>query len=180
MSNTFPPSPRGAKGYRRDRVDAFFDRARYGYEGPHGALSARDVREVRFPMRRSGYSTVHVDAALDRLEDALIRRDQSVAEASTGTDAWLAGLRADGQEIVDRLARPEGRRFRRMPWPARGYHRREVDQLANRILAHFTLAEPMNVEEVRQSAFRGQRGGYDEAQVDAVLAAVVHLFVAVE
>ncbi len=51
--------------------------------------------------------------------------------------------------------------------------------LADRVAAYLQAGRPLSVDEIRTSAFRGQRGGYQETQVDTVLDSVVHVMLAV-
>ncbi len=74
---------------------------------------------------------------------------------------------------------PRGHRFKRVGWFTLGYSVREVDMLADRVAGYFQAGRPLSVEDVRTSAFKGQRGGYQETQVDTVLDSVVHVMLAV-
>jgi DivIVA domain-containing protein len=47
-----------------------------------------------------------------------------------------------------------------------------------RIVRHFRDGQSLTIEEVRTSAFRTKKGGYQEAQVDVLLDAVVHVMLA--
>jgi len=71
VSSTFPTVPKGKRGYDVDEVDSFLADARKAYAGDAsiGIDSAR-IRRTAFGLTKSGYSTAHVDAALERLEDA--------------------------------------------------------------------------------------------------------------
>jgi DivIVA domain-containing protein len=51
--------------------------------------------------------------------------------------------------------------------------------VADRIARYLESGESLTVEQVRTVAFRMQRGGYDEVQVDAVLDAVIEVMLAV-
>ena len=50
---------------------------------------------------------------------------------------------------------------------------------AEKLVAYFEHGDAVTVEQVRAAAFRMQRRGYDEAQVDAVLDAVVEVMLAI-
>jgi DivIVA domain-containing protein len=56
---------------------------------------------------------------------------------------------------------------------------REVDRFTDRIRKFFQAGVPLTVEDIRQVAFQPQRGGYSEAQVDALLDATVSVMLAV-
>ena len=73
--STFPRSPKSKLGYDVEQVDAFLESARTAYDdqngdqgGDHRAsrLTAAEIRHTAFSMQKGGYSTTHVDAALER------------------------------------------------------------------------------------------------------------------
>jgi DivIVA domain-containing protein len=182
VTSTFPHARKGELGYDIDEVEQFLEQARVAYTGDHPdrePLSSVRIRDTAFSMRRGGYSTSHVDAALERLEDAFSARERDRAIADEGDEAWYGEAREAAQVVLDRLVRPPSRRFRRVPFFVSGYSVREVDELADRVTAFFRSGGALSVEEVRTAAFRPQRGGYDELQVDAVLDAVISTILAV-
>ena len=83
------------------------------------------------------------------------------------------------QEVLDRLTRPRRHRFRRVGPLRFGYRVDEVDLVADKIARYLESGEPISAEQIRSVAFRMQRRGYDETQVDAVLDAVVEVMLAV-
>lgn len=182
MTSTFPLARPGKPGYDPAEVDAFLDRAREAFsvvEGDPG-LSSDDIRHTAFRVvRRKGYSARHVDAALERLEEAFATRERDRELAEKGSEAFYAEARALAQEILDRLARPAGRKFRRVSIVTRGYHPADVDAFAARISAYIQEGQPLSVETVRTIAFRSRYRGYHEAQVDLLLDAVVRAMLAV-
>lgn len=181
VTATFPPAGRGAPGYDPEHVDRFLADAREAYADPTSdALSSDDIRHVAFRVvRRGGYAADAVDQALERLEDAFAARERERAIAAQGESAYYAEVRAAAQEIVDRLARPEGQRFRRVGPLTRGYHPQDVDALADRLSAYFQRGEAIPVQTVRSIAFRPRFRGYDERQVDVLLDTVVRVMLAV-
>nr|WP_274638232.1 DivIVA domain-containing protein [Microbacterium bovistercoris] len=177
----FPMTSGRAKGYAPTVVDDFLARARAAFEDDHDAtaLTANDVRSVSFPMVRRGYRPEAVDAALARVEDAFAAREREQVLAHAGTGEWVDRTRARAQEILDRLSRRPGHRFDRARGLGFGYRIDEVDIVADKIAAFLAEGTPVTVEQVRTVAFRMQRRGYREAQVDAVLDAVVDVMLAV-
>jgi len=184
----FPLVNRG-RGYERTAVDAFLLRARAAFEdGPDAAaadgsedapVTAQTVRDVSFPLARHGYAIAPVDAALGRIEDAFAARERAEALATVGAGTWVAQQRELAQEILDRLTRPRRHRFERASVLRYGYRVDEVDMVADKIAGYLAEGSNVTVEQVRSVAFRMQRGGYREAQVDAVLDAVVEVMLAV-
>ena len=178
----FPVTTGRTKGYQKKAVDAFLARARAAFEGDPSAveMTAADVRTAAFPLVKHGYVIASVDAALGRVEDAFAARARGAAIAGTGRSSWVAQSREHAQEILDRISRPRGERFRRVAWPAYGYRVDEVDIVVDKLAAYLADGRPVTVDQVRSVAFRMQRRGYREAQVDAVLDAIVDVMLAVD
>ena len=184
----FPRVHGRARGYDPVAVDAFLERARLAFERDRtlagGAtesaeVTAATVRTVSFPLAKNGYAIEAVDAALGRVEDAFAAAERARAIEEMGAHAWVERQRADGQQILDRLGRPRRRRFDRVSFMRFGYRIDEVDIVADRVSAFLIDGRGLSVEQIRAVAFRMQRGGYREAQVDAVLDAVVDVMLAV-
>lgn len=175
----FPDSGR-AKGYEKRAVETFLSRAREVFESDDvGTLRSSDVRAAAFPLVRGGYSVTAVDAALGRVEDAFAAREREHALSRLGARAWVAETRDTAQVVLDRLRRPRGSRFERVGILRYGYRVDEVDVVADRVARYLAAGDPVTPDQVRAVAFRMQRGGYREAQVDAVLDAVVDVMLAV-
>jgi DivIVA domain-containing protein len=183
VTSTFPLARSGKPGYDAEEVDAFLERAREAFSAPLGdgaTLTSDEIRHTAFRVvRKDGYSARHVDAALERLEEAFAGREREQGIASLGAEAYYAQARATAQEIIDRLARPAGKKFRRLSPLTRGYHPADVDAFAVRISAYFENGQALPVETVRTIAFRPRYRGYDEAQVDLLLDTVIGLMLAV-
>ena len=174
---SFPIAQGRTKGYDRAAVDDFLARARGVFEGETGdALTSESVRRAAFPLTRHGYVIAAVDAALARIEDAFAARERETALADGGVGGWVGATRGTAQEVLDRLTRRKGRRFDRVGALRYGYR---IDEVGDKLARYLADGEPVSVEQVRSVAFRMQRGGYREAQVDAVLDAVVEVMLAV-
>ena len=182
MSTTFPRTRKSRRGYSVDQVEDFLEDARRAYSAePHepAVVNATNIRQMAFALEKGGYSPVHVDAALERLEDAFATRERERAIQERGDEAWYAEARTIAKEILDRLARPVGHRFDRGSFLSNGYHCKDVDAFARRLVNYFQDGKPMSIDEVRMVAFRPKKGGYREAQVDLLLDAVVNVMLAV-
>ncbi|HNP16649.1 MAG TPA: DivIVA domain-containing protein, partial [Terrimesophilobacter sp.] len=73
MSSTFPRTRKSRRGYDIDEVEEFLEEARRVYNAEPGAptvLGSEEIRRTAFSLQKGGYSPAHVDAALERLEDA--------------------------------------------------------------------------------------------------------------
>lgn len=175
------PLERGrTKGYARASVDAFLERARASFDLRSGALTSQDVREVSFPIARGGYRMSVVDAALARLEETLAQREKAAALSAVGADAWLDELRRDARELLAHVRRPATKRFDRVNRLKWGYAPGEVDIVCDRIATYLRNGTPLTAEQVRTVAFTMQHGGYNEAQVDALLDATVELILKIQ
>lgn len=167
------------QGYHRAAVDTFLAAARTAFESDADDLTAADVRVASFPLVKGGYVVAEVDAALGRVEDALAARARERAVRSNGAGAWVEQARDDAQVILDHLARPRRQRFARTGFLTFGYRIDEVDHVSTRIARYLRDGEPLTAEQLRSAAFRMQRGGYREEQVDALLDATVDVILAV-
>jgi len=179
MSSTasFPTAKR--RGYSHEQVDDFLARARAAFDGQDPSFSARDVRHAAFSLVPGGYEISVVDEALERLENVFADRERQDARSKLGESGFLDQARELAQEIVNRLGRPDNERFRRCGPFTFGYSKREVDRFSRRLIRYFSQGVAIEPDEVRRVTFRPQRGGYVEAQVDAVLDAVVEVMLAV-
>lgn len=165
-----------------NQVDEFLEDARSAYNTEPGSpvvLAADDIRRTSFALQKGGYSPTHVDAALERLEDAFANRERETARARMGNDEWFSLARTNAKEIIERLARPKGERFNRAGFLSTGYNRTQVDEFSERLSDYFLKATPMSVDDVRLIAFRPAKGGYSESQVDYFLDSVIGVMLAV-
>ncbi|MGM1016485.1 MAG: DivIVA domain-containing protein [Actinomycetota bacterium] len=175
----FPVVSGRSKGYHRGAVDAFLTAARESFENDDDALSAADVRIASFPLVRDGYVVADVDAALGRVEDAFAARARERVVREQGAGAWVERARGEAQIILDHLARADRRKFARTGLLTFGYRVDEVDHVAARIVRYLRDGDPVSAEQLRSAAFRMQRRGYREEQVDALLDATIDVILAV-
>lgn len=175
----FPLTRGRTKGYERRAVDEFLTRARTSFESGAEPVSASEVRLAAFPLVRRGYAIVAVDAALSRIEDAFAARERESALGRGGAQDWVGHARETAQVVLDRLSRPAGQRFRRVSRLRYGYRADEVDIVADKLARYLRTGEGVTVEQVRGVAFRMERGGYTEVQVDALLDSVIEVMLAV-
>lgn len=167
------------RGYHRAAVDTFLSSARRAFETGGDELTAEDVRTASFPLVKGGYVVADVDAALGRVEDAFAARERDRVVRTQGAGAWVEQARADAQVILDHLARPRRHRFARTGVLTFGYRLDEVDHVSTRIVRYLRDGDPLTTEQLRSAAFRMQRGGYREEQVDALLDATIDVILAV-
>lgn len=176
---SFPVLGRREKGYQRAAVDAFLSSARGAFEHDADGIGAAEIRAASFPLVRGGYQIAAVDAALARVEDAFAQRERATAVAQAGASAWVGRARTEAQEILEHLSRAPRHRFARTGPLSFGYRVDEVDHVAQRIVRFLRDGDELSVEQVRQAAFRMQRHGYREEQVDALLDATIDVLLAI-
>ncbi|MBV0894700.1 DivIVA domain-containing protein [Microbacterium sp. NC79] len=179
--SVFPVTAGREKGYEQRAVDAFLAQARAAFERREGApeVTSQAIREVAFPLAKEGYSIAHVDGALGRIEDAFAAREREAAMRREGARVWVDQAREAAQDILVHLARPKKQRFARTSVLTYGYRVDEVDIVMDKLTAFLERGHLVTVEQVRAAAFRMQRRGYREEQVDALLDAVVDVMLAV-
>ena len=182
--SSFPKAPRGQLGYDRDEVDRALRVARQRYDnftnGSQGKrLTTASIRHTAFTMRKGGYSAPHVDAALERLEDAVAVREREDMIDRIGRDEYLKRTKATARAVLKRLRRGDGERFDRVTLFQRGYDVREVDAFASQLEEFLRGGAPLSLREVRGVAFTPRRNGYREAQVDLLSDAVVDVMLAI-
>ncbi len=176
---TFPRTSGRELGYYPAAVDGFLSAARESFESGSDVLTAADIRQASFPLRKRGYRIADVDRALARVEEAFAERQRSTEVRTRGPEAWVEDARSTAQTILEHLTRPRRRRFARTGWLTYGYRVDEVDHVGDRISRYLRAGEPVTAGQVRSAAFRMQRGGYREEQVDALLDATIDVILAV-
>lgn len=174
----FPRVKRNIRGYNVEDVDAFIDRARIAYDtNVAGAetLTSQGIRATAFRIKKGGYSTTHVDAALERLEDAFAERERVIAIAQQGEQNVLMQAEQLGAELSARFDRPAKKKFRRVGLFTQGYALKDVDAFSDKIASFLRGEGDLSVSDIRSVTFRSSRRGYDENQVDAVLDALIEM-----
>lgn len=167
------------RGYHRSAVDAFLAAARETFEADDASLRASEIRVASFPLVKGGYAVAEVDAALSRVEDAFSARERDRAVRGQGAGAWVESARSEAQLVLDHLARPKKTKFARTGVLTFGYRVDEVDHVAERIVRYLRDGDALSAEQLRSAAFRMQRRGYREEQVDALLDATIDVILAV-
>lgn len=180
----FTQAGRMTRGYEPQQVEKFFAHARATYEGEMSSnakpLTARQVRIVGFDLVRGGYDVHQVDTALDRLEDALARRERDALRSRAGDQAVVEELTKRARKLHEVLSRPRGGRFESgAGFFELSYDVDEVDDLCDRLQNYFEGSLEMSPDEVRLAVFRSRRGrsGYRESHVDAYMDNVIEIMV---
>lgn len=187
------------KGYDVHQVDAFLEQAHALYEADGIQLHRSDIQDASFDIVKGGYAIPQVDAALERLEQAVTDKQTQYDIAQLGRVAWKAQTEAQFQELDRHAQRTEGQRFAPAHPKTPSYDRKQVDRLIDRVLAKAEAelerisagssgsqgpeADPtLTSQYVEDVSFTQRKGkhGYDERQVDYYLNACVNLLASLE
>lgn len=187
------------KGYDVHQVDAFLEQAHALYEADGIQLHRSDIQDASFDIVKGGYAIPQVDAALERLEQAVTDKQTQYDIAQLGRVAWKAQAEAQFQELDRHAQRAEGQRFAPAQPKTPSYDRKQVDRLIDRVLAKAEAelerisagssgrqgpeADPtLTSQYVEDVSFTQRKGkhGYDERQVDYYLNACVNLLASLE
>jgi DivIVA domain-containing protein len=182
-------------GYDTAQVDAFLERAHSLYEGEYDSegvqLTQHDIQNVSFDMRKGGYLFEQVDAALDRLERAVVDKQTSWEIGQQGRVAWKARTEELYRQVAEHAERADRERFADGAHKKPSYDRKQVDRLVDRIVGK--ASEELQIENssfaadakggevdsktVSRVVFTQRKGdgGYDERQVDYFLSSCVQL-----
>ncbi|MBQ1282645.1 MAG: DivIVA domain-containing protein [Bifidobacteriaceae bacterium] len=177
-------------GYDIAQVDEFLDRAHKAYDSLEPLLKQEDIQNVSFGLQKGGYSIPQIDAALSRLERAVVDRRTLWDLQRMGRVAWRAQTEALVNTIRGRVKRADNERFSDGEKGSPSYDRKQVDKLIREISdavedeLNNTVSEAneINSSYVENVVFTQRTGakGYSEAQVDAYLNRVVQILTRLE
>lgn len=183
-------------GYNVAQVDAFLERAHTLYESDEARLTQQDIQEVSFDLERNGYVIGQVDAALSRLERAVVDKctEQEISEC--GRVAWKARAEELYRKLLKHAQRDYRERFDNGASRRPSYARKQVDIMVDQALDKIALMlghelewetdentlNDINSTYVSNVIFTQKTGkhGYDERQVDYYLNACVRLLSSLE
>ncbi|AOZ72770.1 cell division protein DivIVA [Boudabousia tangfeifanii] len=182
MSDMFNKVGGLRRGYSVAAVNQFMADAKVSYEGKSAAVNAAKVLSVVFPDEKGGYDRVQVDATLDRLASAFIKRDRAEFVSRHGQQAWLDRVAERATTLYPRLLRPVGERFVHPGRGQLGYSAESVDPFLDLVSAFFNEGKELTANQVRTVVFKAARGkkAYEESVVDAYLNRVLEVLLAVE
>lgn len=178
-------------GYDTAQVDAFLERAHALYDSEGINLTQQDIQSVSFDLAKDGYVISQVDAALNRLERAVVDKQTAWEIAQQGRVAWKAQTEKLYQEIASHVERAPRQRFKPGEPKHPSYDRKQVDRIADQVVDKAAAALGMdgvtqddvrgladlNASSVNNVIFTQRKGkkGYDERQVDYFLNICVQL-----
>lgn len=161
------------------QVEEFIEDARRAYDAPAEhprTMTAMQIRQVSFALKRGGYDAAEVDAGLERLEEEFAAMEREAAIEREGWEGWSRRGMSVAEDLRDRLLRPAKKRFRKAQ--GIGYKRADVDAFAERVLDYLATGVGLTVAEARRVTFGAARGGYDEAQVDYAIDILIDIMLA--
>lgn len=178
-------------GYDPAQVDAFLERAHALYDSEGMNLTQHDIQNVSFDLRKNGYVIAQVDAALGRLERAVVDKQTTWEIAQHGRVTWKAKTEKLYHEVQNHAERNERERFKSGAPKQPSYDKKQVDRLVDQIVDKAAAAlgvdgvteddvrslDDLNADTVNNVIFTQRKGkrGYDERQVDYFLNACVQL-----
>lgn len=183
-------------GYDPAQVDAFLERAHALYDSEGIQLTQRDIQAVSFDLTKDGYVIAQVDAALNRLERAVVDKQTAWEIAQHGRVTWKAQTENLYQQVVAHVEREPGERFKPGEPKQPSYDKKQVDRIVDQIVDKAAASlgvdgvtqddvrdlADLNANSVSNVIFTQRKGkkGYDERQVDYFLNACIQLLSRIE
>lgn len=177
----FPTVQKPLKGYDKEQVDSYLKMVKavfYNETEVTTSITSNELRTKSFDLRNKGYDPRYVDAALDRLEDVFYAREREDFLKKNGYAAFKQKNDNLLQELKGRMERDKKERFKTRSFLAHGYKISQVDAALDQITQVISRPGIVKPNQIRHLRFHSQRGGYDEAQVDAFLDAVIDYLLA--
>lgn len=181
-------------GYDTSQVDEFLERVHALYEEDEPKISQSDIQNTAFSLQKNGYVISQVDAALHRLENAVVDKQTQWDIAQAGRVAWQAQTQSLAQTLLPRASRSAKQRFADGPARKPSYDRKQVDRFVDQIVGKLNRElgfdeQPQDNETAQADSqitassianviFTQRKGkhGYAERQVDAYLNRAIQVF----
>lgn len=181
-------------GYDTSQVDEFLERVHALYEEDEPKISQSDIQNTAFSLQKNGYVISQVDAALHRLENAVVDKQTQWDVAQAGRVAWQAQTQSLAQTLLPRASRAAKQRFADGPARKPSYDRKQVDRFVDQIVGKLNRElgfdeQPQDNETAQADSqitassianviFTQRKGkhGYAERQVDAYLNRAIQVF----
>lgn len=179
------------KGYSVEQVNDFLESAHSLYESSDISLTQKDIQDVSFDLEDEGYAIPQVDAALSRLERAVVDKTTQYEISNRGKVVWKAQADEEYRVLLSHSQRDYKMRFDSAQSRKPSYDKKQVDNVVNKSLDKIAVLlgynpvwgsslsdldkiDAMFVSNVLFTQRSGKRG-YDERQVDYYLNACVRL-----
>ena len=99
-------------GYNPEQVDEFLERTHALYDSEDAQLTQQDIQNVSFDLSKGGYVISQVDAALGRLERAVVDQQTTREIARHGRVVWKAQTEDLYRSLAAHADRAPRQRFR--------------------------------------------------------------------
>ncbi|MFU0515234.1 DivIVA domain-containing protein [Gardnerella vaginalis] len=179
------------KGYSVEQVNDFLERAHSLYESDDIRLTQKDIQDVSFDLEDEGYAIPQVDAALSRLERAVVDKTTEYEISHRGRIVWKAQADSEYRVLLNHSQRDYKMRFDSGQSRKPSYDKKQVDNVVNKTLDKISVLlgykptwgntssdldgiDAMFVSNVLFTQRSGKHG-YDERQVDYYLNACIRL-----
>lgn len=179
------------KGYSVEQVNDFLERAHSLYESDDIRLTQKDIQDVSFDLEDEGYAIPQVDAALSRLERAVVDKTTEYEISHRGRIVWKAQADSEYRVLLNHSQRDYKMRFDSGQSRKPSYDKKQVDNVVNKTLDKISILlgykptwgnsssdldgiDAMFVSNVLFTQRSGKHG-YDERQVDYYLNACIRL-----
>lgn len=173
------------KGYSVEQVNDFLERAHSLYESDDIRLTQKDIQDVSFDLEDEGYAIPQVDAALSRLERAVVDKTTEYEISHRGRIVWKAQADSEYRVLLNHSQRDYKMRFDSGQSRKPSYDKKQVDNVVNKTLDKISILlgykptwgnsssdldgiDAMFVSNVLFTQRSGKHG-YDERQVDYYL-----------
>lgn len=183
-------------GYNISQVDTFLERAHKLYESDDARLTQQDIQDVSFELERNGYVIGQVDAALSRLERAVVDKCTEHELSECGRVVWKARVEELYRKLLQHAQRDYRNRFDEGVARRPSYARKQVDIMVDQALDKIAFMlghelewetdedtlKDIDADYVSNVVFTQRTGkhGYDERQVDYYLNACIRLLSSLE
>ena len=152
-------------GYNPEQVDEFLERTHALYDSEDAQLTQQDIQNVSFDLSKGGYVISQVDAALGRLERAVVDQQTTREIARHGRVVWKAQTEDLYRSLAAHADRAARQRFRPGDAKAPSYDRKQVDRLVDQVIESMEGEIPQAMYDARMDemvndfAFRVEQQG---------------------
>ncbi|WP_018142712.1 DivIVA domain-containing protein [Alloscardovia criceti] len=190
-------------GYSVSQVDEFLQSTRHLYEESEPNMTQTEIQNQVFDLEKNGYDVAAVDAAMKRLQDAVVDKLAEWTISHEGDEAWFAETQQLALTIIPRAQREKAKIFSRARAFKPAYDIKEVDAVvwSLALFINDELSLGVNLDElpenpakkspaqdtyhsqdIEEIGFTQRSGhkGYDEAEVDAFINRAVEVLTRME
>ncbi|MDR3151991.1 MAG: hypothetical protein LBT85_00780 [Bifidobacteriaceae bacterium] len=172
MTLIFSKNQSGEYAYDRQSVDIFFANCQTAYENSPTSIDVLKLANSGFPVVESGYYTVEVDKAINKLIYSVLEYKRDLAYNSGQQDLWEKEYSRTVYDLESTLNAGKGKMFSRGEKKVFSYKRRSVEKFMHKLKKYFfESGNKITLENLDKICFSAtKRGsGYSEKEVDQFL-----------